>query len=99
MCQIQFLSGDTVFQSKTLVKATVLKRKKILLGNIVISKQHEQAVFIIIERKQPEDIAVDILNSGKTSVFPQLIPIPQFNITKRMLIIVILSSKIEMLVF
>ena len=35
---------------------------KILLGNIVISKQHEQAVFFIKERKQPEDIAVDILN-------------------------------------
>ena len=60
--QIQFLSGDIVFQTKTFVKAAVRKRMKILLGNIVISKQHEQAVFFIKERQQPEYIAVDILN-------------------------------------
>ena len=69
------------------------------LHDVVIAVDKIQAVLLMKLFEKPEDIVVDINDVFHVSVFPKLIPIPQFNIGKPLSVVMFQRGKIQMLVF
>ena len=70
-----------------------------LLFHIVIAIEQEKAVFLIKPGHKPENVVVDVDNLIHIPVFPQFIPIPQFDIGKALVVVMLQGSEIEVLIF
>jgi len=66
--------------------------------NVMVAVEQIQPVFLVELPEKPEDITMNIENVFHTSVFPQFVPVAQFDIGKTLPVIVFQCSEIQVLV-
>lgn len=70
-----------------------------LFYHIVVAIEEIEAVLLCKFGKEPKYIAVHFNNLFDPSIFPKFVSVPELNIGKSILIVVLESGEVEVLIF